>query len=103
MIASGFEALSRAFRGAFHRAHDAQQVAAVDPADVAGRVSLLEEGAREVGELRDIVQSGGRAAHAVEIAADPHVFHAGDLHHVIDMRHDIAERGPDAGLPALPA
>ena len=58
-------------RFGFHGPHHAQRIAAVDFADVLGRVAFFEQRAREVGEFRNVFQPGGRAEDAVEVAPDP--------------------------------
>src|SRR6266702_2772408 len=79
------------FRDALDFGHEPEGVSAVDLADLGGRVSLFQQGAREVGPLVDAVEALGRAAYAIEVTAEADGIHARDFDHVVDVLHDVAE------------
>src|SRR5438309_472082 len=74
------------FAGAlFDRAHDSEEVAAVDLLDVVGGVALFEQGPGEGGKLVVGVEVGGNAGDAVEVGADADVVDAADFDSVVDL------------------
>src|SRR5258708_7403278 len=76
-----------------HSADHTQSVFAEDFANVLFRIAVLEQRGREVGYLRNILETLRGRGDAVEVATDGHVIDAGDFHHMIDVRDHVFNRG----------
>ena len=72
-------------------AEDAEEILPEDLPYLSVCIAVLEEGERERGKLRYVLQSAGRGVHSVKVRSQGHVVHADEADNVIDVLYDCLD------------